>query len=313
MIDPCPQEGGGDKQTGEQMLSKDDAGGWVVGIDGSANAEHALAWATTHVDGRASHLRLVTAWQVPLAGPAVETWPMGTPAYDRDLLMSSAQRLVDDAAASIKATCDVDVKTSIEHGGAAAVLLDAGDQASLLVVGSRGRGGFQRLLLGSTSTQCATHASHPIAVVPDRADITDTQDIVVGVDGSPNSIAALNWALAFATSETRVEALSVWDTSPLAAGADQFFFPEATGLAEERFHHLIDDVEARYPRDTPIERTFVTGMPRHTIAERAESTDLLVVGARGHGAIGAAVIGSVSTWLLHHVPRAMVVVPNTTD
>lgn len=295
------------------MLGTDDAGAWVVGIDGSTNAEHALAWAMTHADGRARCLRLLTAWQVPLSGPAVETWPMGSPAYDRDLLMESAQRLVDDAAATAGRNCDVALDTSVAHGGAAAVLLDAGDDASLLIVGTRGRGGFQRLLLGSTSTQCATHATHPIAVIPESADITDTQDIVVGVDGSPNSIAALKWAVSFATPETRVEALSVWDTSPLAAGADQFFFPEATGLAEERFHHLIADVEASNPRDNAIERTFVTGMPRQTIAERAESTDLLVVGARGHGGIGAAVIGSVSTWLLHHVPRAIVVVPGAAE
>ena len=238
---------------------------------------------------------------------------MGSPAYDRDLLMASAQRLADDAAATAGSRCKVAVETRLAHGGAAAVLLAAGDDASLLVVGTRGRGGFQRLLLGSTSTQCATHAKCPVAVVPERAEITETQDIVVGVDGSPNSIAALHWALNFATPETRVEAVSVWDTSPLAAGADQFFFPEATGLAEERFHHQIDDVEASNPRDNAVERTFVTGMPRQTIAERAESTDLLVVGARGHGAIGSAVIGSVSTWLLHHVPRAVVVVPGAPD
>jgi nucleotide-binding universal stress UspA family protein len=295
------------------MLGNDIADAWVVGIDGSANAEHALDWATTHADGRTSCLRLLTAWQVPLSGPAVETWPMGAPTYDRDLLIASAQRLVDDAAGAVGPRCDVNVEASIAHGGAAAVLLDASDDASLLVVGTRGRGGFQRLLLGSTSTQCATHVSHPIVVVPERADVTDTHDIVVGVDGSPNSIAALKWALSFATPEIRIEAISVWDTSPLAAGADQFFFPEATGLAEERFHHLVDNVESSSPRDHPIERTFVTGMPRQTIAERAESTDLLVIGARGHGAIGAAVIGSVSTWLLHHVPRAIVVVPNPAE
>jgi nucleotide-binding universal stress UspA family protein len=295
------------------MVGTKDADAWVVGIDGSAHAEHALAWAVAHAEGRASCLRLVTAWQVPLSGPAVETWPLGTPAYDRDLLMASAQRLVDDAAATVRPGSEVAMDTSIEHGGAAAVLLDAAEEASLLVVGTRGRGGFQRLLLGSTSTQCATHASRPIAVVPEQADVTDTTDIVVAVDGSPNSIAALNWALTFATPATRVEAICVWDTSPLAAGADQFFFPEATGLAEERFHHLIDDVQAKSTRDVSIERTFVTGMPRQTISARAESTDLLVVGARGHGAIGAAVIGSVSTWLLHHVPRTIVVVPSPTE
>lgn len=292
------------------MSGGDDPDAWVIGIDGSANAEHALAWAATHAEGRTTCLRLITAWQVPWSGGAVETWPVGSPAFDRDLLVSSAQRLVDEAAASMQIGGDVAIEPSIAHGGTSAVLLDAAEAASMLVIGTRGRGGFKRLLLGSTSTQCATHANRPIAVIPERAEIKETANIVVGVDGSPNSIAALKWALCFATPQTQIEAMLVWDTSPLAAGADQFFFPEATGLAEERFHHLIDDVEAGSTLESPIERNFVTGMPRHCIAKRAETADLLVVGARGHGAIGAAVIGSVSTWLLHHVPRATVVVPN---
>ncbi|MDG1264919.1 MAG: universal stress protein, partial [Ilumatobacter sp.] len=261
------------------------SGVWVVGVDGSANAEHALAWAANHAKGRASCLRLVGAWQTPLLGPAVETWPIGSSTYDRDSLMESTQRLVDDAAATARPLTDVALQATIAHGGAATALLDATDEASLLVVGTRGRGGFRRLLLGSTSTQCATHVSRPIAVIPEQSDVTETRDILVGVDGSPNSIAALRWALTFATSKTRVEALSVWDTSPLAAGADQFFFPEATGLAEERFHHIVDGVESAVAQNRTIERTFVTGMPRQTIAEQAETTDLLVVGTRGHGAL----------------------------
>ena len=295
------------------MSSWDGPDAWVVGIDGSDNAARALAWASLHAEGRTKCLRLVNAWQVPWSGAAVETWPVGSPAFDRDLLVSSAQRLVDEAAASAQVGKDVVLETKVEHGGTSAVLLDAAEDASMMVIGTRGRGGFQRLLLGSTSTQCATHANRPIVVIPGQAEIRETATIVVGVDGSPNSIAALQWALDFAAPETTVEALSVWDTSPLAAGADQFFFPEATGLAEERFHHLIDDVEVGSTRNVPITRHFVTGTPRHCVAARAETADLLVVGARGHGAIGAAVIGSVSTWLLHHVPRATVVVPSTTQ
>lgn len=291
------------------MPDTDNGHTWIVGIDGSKHAEHALAWAAHQAPGRTERLELVTAWQVPMVAGGAEVWAMGTPAYDRDALIANAQQHVDAAAATID-DCSVDMVTTVTHGGASAVLLDAADEADLLVVGTRGLGGFKRLLLGSTSTQCATHCTRPVAVIPDSTTVSDTNDIVVAIDGSANSIAALEWALSFADDDAQIEALSVWDTSPLAAGADQFFFPEATGLAEERFHHLIDDVEANAERSRQITRSFLTGTPRRTISERAATADLLVVGARGHGAIGAAVIGSVSMWLLHNVAQPVVVVPD---
>ncbi len=284
---------------------------WVVGIDGSDDANHALSWATSHALGRASCLQLVTSWLAPVTGPALADATAGAPAFDRELLTGGAQRLVDVAADSIAPIAGVAVEAVIAHGGPSAVLLDAAERADFLVVGSRGRGGFKRLLLGSTSTQCATHATGPTVVVPAAARTEPTADIVVGIDGSDNSIAALGWALTFAQPGTRVEALSVWDVSPIAVGADQFFFPEATDLAEERFHHLVDTVVCRHTvaPDVHVERTFTTGTPRRELADRSESTDLLVLGARGHGAIGAALIGSVSTWSLHHASAPTVIVP----
>lgn len=290
---------------------------WVVGIDGSDAAAHALDWAAAHAGGRTSRLQLVTSWQAPISGTTVEGVPAGSSSLDRDLMVKSAQQLVQGAADGVADMDGVSVESAVAHGGPSAVLLDAADNAALLVVGSRGRGGFKRLLLGSTSTQCATHASGPTAIVPHAANTEAATDIVVGIDGSDNSIAALVWALAFAQPGTRVEALSIWDISPIAVGADQFFFPEATDLAEERFHHLVDNVVDehtggsgdRAPRHVTVERTFVTGIPRRILAERSATTNLMVLGARGHGAVGAALMGSVSTWTLHHTETTTVIVP----
>jgi nucleotide-binding universal stress UspA family protein len=302
-------------QTDQTDQSENDS--WVVGIDGSEAAAHALDWATGHALGRTSRLQLVTSWQAPISGSTIEGVPAGSSSLDRDLLVKGAQRLVDVAADGVAHLDGISINPIVAHGGPSAVLLDAADDAALLVVGSRGRGGFKRLLLGSTSTQCATHASGPTAIVPRAASTESATDIVVGIDGSDNSIAALVWALAFAQPGTRVEALSVWDISPIAVGADQFFFPEATDLAEERFHHLVDNVVAEHTDgsapdtagDVTIERTFVTGVPRRILAERSLSTDLMVLGARGHGAIGSALMGSVSTWTLHHTETTTVIVP----
>lgn len=284
---------------------------WVVGVDGSDDAAHALSWATSHAPGRTTRLQLVAAWLAPSTSSAFAGATAGAETFDRNLLADGAQRLVDVAADGIAPIAGIAVEPVIAHGGPSAVLLDAAEHADLLVVGSRGEGGFKRLLLGSTSTQCATHATGPTVVVPAAAHTEPTADIVVGIDGSHNSIAALRWALCFAQPGTRVEALSVWDVSPIAVGADQFFFPEATDLAEERFHHLIDTVVTNHAgaAELHVKRTFMTGTARREIAKRSESTDLLVLGARGHGAIGAALIGSVSTWSLHHASSATVIVP----
>ena len=62
-------------------------------------------------------------------------------------------------------------------------------------------------------------------------------------------------------------------------------------------------------RNVTLEREFVRGTPRPALAAQGEHADLVVVGARGHGAVGAALLGSVSTWLLHHLHRPIAVVP----
>ncbi len=58
-----------------------------------------------------------------------------------------------------------------------------------------------------------------------------------------------------------------------------------------------------------LEREFIRGTPRAALSAQADDVDLVVVGARGHGAVGSALLGSVSTWILHHVHRPIVVVP----
>ncbi|MGI9645539.1 MAG: universal stress protein [Ilumatobacteraceae bacterium] len=287
-----------------------DEGPWVVGVDGSDCSRAALGWASANADGRATALRLVTAWQAPVYGPHSMTGPVAVP-YDVEAVESAARDDLSDLADATRRQVEVPVEPVVVRGGAAPTLLDAASDAALLVVGNRGRGGFSRLLLGSTSTQCATHAPVPTAVVPGDLAARPTRRLLVGLDGSPNAMACLEWALLFAQPGTAIDITWVWDASPLAVGADQFFFPDASETAEERFHHLIDRVAASTDHEgVTITRSFVRGRPRTTLATAAEDNDLVVVGARGHGAVGAALLGSVSSWMLHHVHRPIVVVPD---
>jgi nucleotide-binding universal stress UspA family protein len=286
-------------------------GTWVVGLDGSDCAANALEWAVANVDGRGGGLALVTAWQTPVVG----VYPMATPvvvSFDDTEFHDAAAHDVAVVAAELGGRLDVPVTAAVGHGGPAQVLLEASEAAGALVIGSRGRGGFARLLLGSTSTQCATHASVPTIVVPGDVEAKRAETILVGCDGSPNSMIALRWAIRFASPGGRVVVAWVWDTTPLAVGADAFFFPDASDLAAERFNHLVETTaEQARAGGVTVERDFVHGTPRSELASLADAADLVVVGARGHGAVGAALLGSVSTWLLHHVHRPIVVVPSS--
>lgn len=298
-----------DATTASTPTPADWSGTWVVGLDGSDCAANALEWAVANVDGRASDVELVTAWQTPVMGAYPMSAPMAVPIDDTDLRDSAAHD-VANIALEVGRRIDVPVTASLGHGGPAQVLLEASASAGLLVIGSRGRGGFARLLLGSTSTQCATHASVPTIVVPGDAEPKRAETVLVGCDGSPNSMLALRWAIEFASPGGTVVVAWVWDATPLAVGADAFFFPDASDLAAERFHHLVDTVaDQAQAGEVTLEREFVRGTPRSALASQAEDVDLVVVGARGHGAVGAALLGSVSTWLLHHVHRPIAVVP----
>jgi nucleotide-binding universal stress UspA family protein len=138
----------------------------VVGIDGSENAKKATRWAAKEAELRGSKLELVSAWQIPIYG---YSYGYGIAAISEEMVKSLAKNAEDDlAAASAQARTearDVEIETIAAEGQAANVLLEVSKGADLLVVGSRGLGGFRELLLGSVSQQCAQHASCPVVIV----------------------------------------------------------------------------------------------------------------------------------------------------
>ena len=298
-----------DTVTDHSVTSERDPGRWIIGIDGSECAANAVRWVVANAPGRATNLEFVTAWQAPTIG----AYPMSSPSvtvFDDSELIAAAADETEAVAARCRLDLDVPAESYVGRGGPAEVLLAASEHAGLLVVGSRGRGGFARLLLGSTSTQSATHAAVPTVVVPGDVEPTATQRILVGFDGSPNAIAAARWAVRFAAPGSTVVVAWVWDATPLAVGSDAFFFPDASDLAAERFNHLVEPLEYdATAAGVTLEREFIRGTPRAALSSKADDVDLVVVGARGHGAVGSALLGSVSTWILHHVHRPIVVVP----
>jgi nucleotide-binding universal stress UspA family protein len=130
----------------------------VVGIDGSPTSMTALHWAAREAEARKASLRVVHTWQLPpLAGP-----PTGELA---GLLEEAAQSVLDEAVED-PALAGVEVESRLEYGGSVHALIELAADAALVVVGSRGLGRFERVLLGSTSRQLVHHAPCPTVVTP---------------------------------------------------------------------------------------------------------------------------------------------------
>ncbi|MGZ4352650.1 MAG: universal stress protein [Gaiellaceae bacterium] len=135
----------------------------VAGVDGSRPSVAALRFAAGEARVHGARLRVVHAWHLPLL-PGGET--SGADPEYVELRRADAERLLAEAVADVRLEADgVELETAALEGRAAKVLVDEARDADLLVVGSRGRGGFAELLLGSVGHQCAQHAACPVAIV----------------------------------------------------------------------------------------------------------------------------------------------------
>jgi nucleotide-binding universal stress UspA family protein len=284
----------------------------IVGVDGSASAGGALAWACREGRSHGASVTAVLAWSYfhqahPAEGEHFDA--RYTEGDARAALDAYIERAVDrDDAAGIERSvvCDLPARA----------LLDAGIGASLLVVGSRGLGGFQGLLLGSVSQHCVHHATSPVAVIRDGVKSREWpavwQRVVVGIDGSDISRAALRWAVEEGrVHRARVEVVHAWPL-PYAPGhpfASAALDPVAI---EEAARTLLDrtvEDEDLSGLPAPPERILVSGGAAAALIDTAAGADLLVVGSRGLGGFTGLLLGSVSHHVLHHAACPVIVVP----
>jgi nucleotide-binding universal stress UspA family protein len=132
----------------------------VVGVDGTDASRDALHWAVDYASRTGAQVQAVTAWQWPVSMVTDLPTPAG---FDP---MDEARQVLERIIANeLGESPAVTVTASAYCGSASAILLDVAQGAELLVVGSRGHGGFAGLLLGSTSEHCVRHAGCPVVVV----------------------------------------------------------------------------------------------------------------------------------------------------
>jgi nucleotide-binding universal stress UspA family protein len=137
----------------------------VVGVDGSKGSSEALRWAVAEARLRSVPVRAVHAWSYshPLV-PSLVGYPYSAESFRNaiDDRWQAEQRLERATSELVK---DHEIEGVVAEGSAAQALIDAVGEADVLVVGSRGHGGFTNLLLGSVSQQCAQHAPCPVVIV----------------------------------------------------------------------------------------------------------------------------------------------------
>ncbi len=278
----------------------------IVGVDGSAGSAVALQWAVDHAD----HLGDIVPVMAFVAGlyavgfgsiePADER---GGPYHD-DAIWRLRAFLVEHAPPL------VDVGRVIE-GRSGAALLEAAAGSELLVVGSRGLSSRIDLSLGSVGAYCARHSTVPVALIPPEVPpLHDGLDVVVGFDGSPHAVSALQWALGHVRRSARVTVVRAYSSEAVVGDPLSPSPEESEAVVRRELEAEVQAVLTDFATHPEIEMLIVPGDPRAALRAAAVDADLLVIGSRGLGALDQLLIGSVAVALAHHPTIPTIVVPH---
>jgi nucleotide-binding universal stress UspA family protein len=280
----------------------------VVGIDGSSSALDAARWAAREAARRRTTVQLISAFGW------LETSHLGDHGLGgryRETMLSRTRAEVSAAAeAAAEAAPGIEISERVVDGFPIPLLVAASHRAGLVVIGDRGLGGFTALLVGSVAIGLAARAECPVVVV--RGERTsDVGPVVVGIDGSPISEAALAFAFeAAATRRVRVIAVHAWTDSVLEAAVAPLLDWDAIEADEHRvLAERLAGWGEKYP-DVEVRRVVVRDRPAHALIVQATTTaaQLVVVGSHGRGSAAGLVLGSVSHAVLHHSPCPVAVV-----
>jgi nucleotide-binding universal stress UspA family protein len=280
----------------------------VVGVDGSESALAAVRWAADEARRRRLPLRIVHAHEIPVGYPRgfVDAHALS------EALAAQAKEWLDQARRTAEeAVPGLAVEVVEVTAGAVTTLLAESTHAGLLVLGTRGLGGFSGLLIGSTAVELAAHARCPVVVV--RGTGVANGPVVVGVVGTPVAEEAIEFAFAAAQARgTDLVAVHTWTDLVLEAafsgGAAALDFAPLAREAEEALDERLAGWPEAYP-DVTVRREVSRERAAHALLRHAEGAQLVVVGSRGRGGFSGLLLGSTSQQLLHHAPCPVAVVP----
>jgi nucleotide-binding universal stress UspA family protein len=276
----------------------------VVGVDGSPSALHAVRWAAHEAARRGSTLRLVHVGHLE---PVRHPRQISPPREYRTAILEQGQHFLDEASEAARNTePDLPVTTDLHTGNIADILVTESKHTQLMVLGSRGLGGFGSLLLGSVAVALAAHGHCPIVVInaptPDSAP-PENGPIVVGVDGSELSDTAVTFAFQTATARNvPVLAVHTYDVDVPGSWTAQLETIDWDSLQAQEEKQLTERLAPWCEKFPEVEAhtVLVRGRPARALLEQAADAQLIVVGSRGRGAFTGLGLGSVSQTVLHH-------------
>lgn len=288
----------------------------LVGYDGSGQSKLALRWGLDEAWRRQLPVTILLA-----DTPDIVLNGSGT-GYDElagDPRRVEVQALLTDAVElAAKWAPGVSVSPRLAAASAATAVLEAMGDASIVVLGSRGLGGFRELLVGSTSLHVATHATVPVVVIRTDENVPagpEAGRVVVGVDGSDVAQDALRFAFDEASLRavglTAVRAWHSWYfESPGAKGGaipehveDEVLVPGETAALRD----AVAGWRGKYP-DVNVRERVVHATAAEALVDAARGSELVVVGSRGRGGFRSLLLGSVSHAVLHHATSPVAIV-----
>jgi nucleotide-binding universal stress UspA family protein len=269
----------------------------------------ALRFAASEAAARGTALLLVHAisWPADLMAAQAQ-YPVHAP-HPR----AYAEHVVAEAVGIVQTEHPrLTINAHTVFGSAATALLIESEQAALLVVGCRGRGGFAGLLAGSTSTHVAAHAREPVVVV--RGEHRPGDPVLLGVDAGHPSTAAIGFAFEEAALRAvPLRALYAWSTANVTAAANDpdsvHDFDAATREARRLLSEALAGWRDKYPSVRVVEDAQHSLDPANALVRASGGSALTVVGSLGKSEIRGLLLGSCGRHLVHHALSPVAVVP----
>jgi nucleotide-binding universal stress UspA family protein len=283
----------------------------VIGYDGSADAEAALAWGLATADRHRAPVHIVSGFD-----PSQHTLRLvgGHGADAAGALYARAQEQLREARNRSKDDHPhLDISTILEPAAPDDLLIDESRTADMVIVGSRGQSRLSTLLVGSTTLSVAGRAHCTVVAVRSRSETDPVgRGVVVGTDGSPVAEEAIGFA--FGQSAELAAPLTVvhaW-TDPMTVSVLGSAIPmyDPLDYPREQRSLLVESLSGwaeKFP-EVVVRVRIIRGHAVNTLAEAAAEAELLVVGCHGHSILRGMVLGSVSQGLLHRasIPVAVV-------
>ncbi|MDO4909049.1 MAG: universal stress protein [Corynebacterium sp.] len=273
----------------------------VVAVDGSAASLAAAKWAAIEASKRGATLRVASSYEAPRYLYAGSLVP---PENFFEDLHEEAEKVAKEAAESVKDIVTAEV--TVTEGNPIDMLLEMSKEATMIVMGTRGRGEFKGAMLGSVSAAVVSHATCPVVVIRDDVPFNEDGPIVVGVDGSEISDRAVD--VAFEEAEERnvpVLAVHTWADVQFPVSEEHW-----RDIEEEERNLLMSRIE-NHVKDYPqvkVETLISRERPTVALSQAAKDAQLLIVGSHGRGGFRGMLLGSTSRALLQDTPCPMMVV-----